>query len=86
MAKVQISIDEELLEKIDSLSDEMYMSRSGFFSLAASQLVQQQYVTKAVKDMAYAIRKIADTGEIDEQSRLQLEDFERFAKLLTGQK
>jgi metal-responsive CopG/Arc/MetJ family transcriptional regulator len=86
MAKLQISIDDELLAKVEVLADEMYISKSGFFSLAANQLVTQQYVAKAVKDMAFAIRKIADNGVIDEESQKQLEDFERFAKLLTGQK
>ena len=86
MAKVQISIDDELLAKIEVLADEMYISKSGFFSLAANQLVMQQYVGKAVKDMSFAIRKIADNGVIDEESQKQLEDFERFAKILTGQK
>jgi len=43
-------------------------------------------VTKAVKDMAFAMRKIADKGEIDEETKQQLEDFERLTKMLYGNK
>ena len=38
----------------------------------------------AVKDMALCMRKIADTGIIDHEMMEQLEDFERFAKMLSN--
>jgi hypothetical protein len=41
-------------------------------------------VTKAIKDMALAMRKIADTGKVDHETMEQLEDFERLSKLLVG--
>ena len=84
MAKVQISVDDELLKRIDNYSDRNYLSRSGFITLACSQYLNQAEVVTAVKDMALCMRKIADTGTVDEETQKQLEDFERLAQLLTG--
>ena len=84
MAKVQISVDDELLKRIDNYSERNYLSRSGLFTLAASQFLNQAEVSSAIKDMAFCMRKIADTGSVDEETQKQLEDFERLVQLLTG--
>jgi hypothetical protein len=39
-------------------------------------------VTKAIKDMALAMRKIADTGKVDHETMEELEDFQRLANML----
>lgn len=83
MAKVQISIDDELLEKLDVCADEMYMSRSGFISYSVAQIVNSSLMMKAIKDMAITMRIIAESGEIDEESKKQIEEFEHFKNLLT---
>jgi metal-responsive CopG/Arc/MetJ family transcriptional regulator len=86
MAKVQISIDDNLLLKVDKLADSMYMSRSGFISYACSQVVNSNAVLVAISDVSLALRKIADTGTLSAEEKLQLEDFERVVKLVTGSK
>lgn len=83
MAKVQISIDDELLEKLDVCADEMYMTRSGFISYSVSQIVNSNLVLKAIKDMSITMRVIAESGEIDEESKKQIEEFEHFKNLMT---
>ena len=65
MMKVQISVDDELMKRVDTFADENYMSRSTLFTIAVTQYVNQQDVTKAIKDMAVAMKKIADTGKVD---------------------
>lgn len=84
MAKVQISVDDDLLKRIDNYADRNYLSRSGLFTLAASQFLNQAEVSSAIMDMALSMRKIADVGAVDEETQKQLEDFERLAHLLTG--
>lgn len=86
MAKVQITLDDKLLERIDTYADENYMSRSGLVSLAATQFLNTAEITRAVKDLSLAMRKIADTGTIDHDTMEQLEDFERIAQYLTPKK
>ena len=86
MAKVQVTLDDKLLERIDTYADENYMSRSGLVSLSVTQFLNTADITKAVKDLSLALRKIADTGTVDHETMEQLEDFERIAQYLTPPK
>lgn len=79
--KVQVTFDEELLKRIDDTADELYINRSALVSLATSQFITQQELSALIKDMALAMRKIADSGSVSSEVMEQLEDFERFAKL-----
>lgn len=80
--KVQITLDDALMERVDAYADENYMSRSGLLSLAVTQYLNAAEVTKAVKEMAVCMRKIADNGTLDHETMEQLEDFERLSKML----
>ena len=82
--KVTISLDDKLMKRIDQNADETYMSRSGLISLACTQYINANEGIRAIKDMALTMRKIADNGEIDEQTRKELEDFERVCNMLMG--
>lgn len=82
--KVQISIDDSLLDRIDNYADNNYLTRSGLITLATNQYLNSAEVITAIKDMSVSMRKIADQGSIDEQTMEQLEDFERIAKVLVG--
>lgn len=84
--KINISLDDDLVQRIDTFADSNYMSRSGFISFACTQYLNTAEVMVMVKDMALAMRKIADSGKIDDVTMSQLEDFERLSKLLVGQK
>lgn len=84
--KINISLDDELLQRVDNYAEENYLNRSSLISLAATQFLNSADVTKAVCDLALAMRKIADTGTVDESTRKQLEDFERISKMLVGVK
>lgn len=86
MAKINISIDDELLAKVEALADEMYMSKSGFISFACTQLVMQNSMVLAVNNLSVAMMKIAESNEIDEETRQQLEDVERVIRMLNVQK
>lgn len=86
MAKVQISIDDELLTRLDKVADTNYMSRSGLISVACTQYINAQEVILAVNEMSLAMRKIADNNKVDNETMQQLEDFERISKMLIGVK
>lgn len=81
--KVQVSIDDELLSRIDNYAEKTYLSRSGLVSLACTQFLIQSEVSLAIKDMALTMRKIADTGVLDKDTISKLEDFERFSKMFS---
>jgi metal-responsive CopG/Arc/MetJ family transcriptional regulator len=82
--KVQISIDDELVKRVDNYADKNYLTRSGLISLACSQYLTQNEALMAVKDISLAIRKIADSGKIDEETENKLKEFEIFVNMLTG--
>lgn len=84
--KVGITLDDELLKRIDDYADDNYMSRSGLLSLAATQFLNAAEVSKAIKTLSLAMQKIAETGQVDHETMEQLEDFERLANYLTPQK
>lgn len=83
--KVNVTLDDRLLERIDSYADENYMSRSGLISFACNQFLVQNDVVCAIKEMGYLMRKIADTGNVDEEIMKQLEDIERVCSLISKQ-
>ena len=82
MKKVQISIDENLLDRIDSYADQSYMSRSGFITFACSQYLNQAEVVYAIKDLSLAMQKIAKDKQVDKDTLEKLEDFERLSRML----
>lgn len=84
--KVNITMNDKLMERVDNYADNNYMSRSGLISLATTQYLNQVEVIGAVKDMSLAMRKIADASTVDDETLKQLEDFERLAKMLIGTK
>ena len=82
--KVNITLDEELLQRIESFADENYLTRSGLITLATSQYLIQEEASRAIVDLSLAMRKIAETGTITEDQLRELENFERFARMLSG--
>lgn len=86
MAKINISIDDGLLERIDKVAELNYMSRSGLISVACAQYINSSEVVSAVKEMALCIRKIADDGTVDKETAQQLDDMERLCKMLVSLK
>ena len=84
MAKITISVNDDLLKRLDSYADNNYMTRSGFFSVSAIDYLNQKEAISAIRDVSLAVKKIADNGKIDSESMEKIEDFERLVKLLTA--
>lgn len=80
--KINISLDDELVKRIENYADNNYMSRSGFISLACTQYLASADVVTAIKSLSLALNKIADSGQVDAETQQQLEDYERLANLL----
>ena len=86
MAKINISIDDDLLEKIDTLADENYTSRSGFISMGMNEFVKQKEVIQAVKSMSASMAKIATIGTIDDETLKELEAIQTICGIMTNAK
>lgn len=86
MAKIQISLDDELLKRVDTYADDNYMSRSGLITLAATQFLNMNEVTKAIVSLNAAMQRIADTGKVDDETMKELENWQRLANYVTTKK
>lgn len=84
--KVNVTLDDKLLSRLDTYADENYMSRSGLISLACTQYLNSADMVRVVKEMGVAINKIADMGGLDEDTQKQIEDLGRTMKFLIQQK
>lgn len=81
--KVQITVDEDLMKRVDEYADENYMSRSGLISLALTQYLNAKEMVGAISRMSFALERIADKGEIDEQTQQELSDFQRLCVMIS---
>lgn len=79
--KVQISLDDKLMERIDGYAEQNYMSRSGLISFACTQFLNQADVVRAIVDMGVCMNKIAEKGMVDEETMKELEDLERICRM-----
>jgi metal-responsive CopG/Arc/MetJ family transcriptional regulator len=86
MAKINISINDDLLQRLDEYADHTYNTRSGTITLALSQLLGADELIRGVSSMSLAMQKIADTGNIDDETMKELEDFQRLANMLVAKK
>lgn len=86
MAKIQHSINDDLLERVQEQADAMYMTRAAYINNAIVNMINQTELVNGIKGITYAMRKIADNNAIDEESMEKLRDFERIAKLISGAK
>lgn len=86
MAKVNITIDDKLLEKIDRYIDDNFMSRSGFFAFSANQILLQSEIMLAVNKLTLAFQKIAESGDVSDETKKELEDYLRVANLFLQKK
>ncbi len=84
MKKVQISIEEDLMKRIDEYTKKNYLSRSAFFAQIAQQHLVQSEVITALKKLQVAMESIAKRGEVSDEDMQELRNFEILATLLIG--
>ena len=84
--KVQVSLDDDLMQRIDACADRNYMSRSGLISLACTQYLQQADMIDAIVRISYSCQKVADTGVVDDETMQKLDDFQRLVGLVSKAK
>ena len=84
--KINISLDDKLVNRIDEYADYNYMSRSGLISLACTQYLNSRDMIVAMQKMSLAFEKIANDGLVDDDTQKQLNDIQKvFEYLCKGQ-
>lgn len=82
--KLQITMDSDLLHAVDEYCDSHYMNRSWMISQACLALVNQQKVIDSMVLLCQSIKKCADNGYVDDATRIEMQNFESMANLLSG--
>lgn len=81
MAKITISINDDLLKRLDDYLQKNYISRSAFFSNYANNFLKSNDVLDSVSDVAVLLRKIDDKGLLDDSDHEQLDNLESMLKV-----
>lgn len=80
--KINITVPDELLERVDNYCEENYLKRSTVFQLGVAQFVNQREAVQAISSISMTLKKIAAEGKIDEETQRELADFERVCQLI----
>ena len=82
--KIGISMNSDLLSRIDAYAEDNYISRSGLISMACNQYLNAMELQSCLNRLTLAVERVAENTAIDEQSKRDIEDFERVARLIVG--
>ena len=82
--KVNVSLDDELLKKVDDCADEYYLSRSALISLALKQFISADEMKKVLKELSVSMQHIASTGTVSDEDRKQLGEIVTVCNYLSG--
>lgn len=80
--KVNVTLNDDLLARVDQYADENGMTRSGLIAVALGDYLSARELTSAIKSIAFTMQDIAAKGEVDEEAQKQLDDFQRLVNLL----
>jgi metal-responsive CopG/Arc/MetJ family transcriptional regulator len=84
MAKIMISIDDELLEKVNSYADRNYTTRSGAITSFVRNGLMQDDITKALSLLAFCTQKIAEDKEISPETKKELEHITMLYEIMSN--
>lgn len=82
--KVQITVDSDLLARADNYADNNYTSRSGLIGIALRQFLDSQDLAQSIQRMSVAMQVIAEKGEIDEDTKKELDTFKALSEVLSS--
>lgn len=80
--KVQLSINDELMKKVDEYADANYFTRSSLFTVAVTDYINSKMFLNAMQDFTVAVQQIAEKNEIDEDTKQELKKMEVLVEML----
>ena len=82
MAKVNITMQDELLNWVDEYADNNYTSRSGAISFMVNQYKVSIEMQATIKRLAASLEKVGADVELTDEEKMQLLGFEQLVKNL----
>lgn len=86
MAKVQISIDDDLLVKVDDYCKKNCITRSGFISMMCSQWLQKEELTKTLNILQGAMLKVTEGKDLPPEQQQEIDDYMRLVSMFNQAK
>ena len=83
--RVNMNMPQELIDRLDEYAKENYTTRSSVMCQACDQYLVAKEMQKLFTQMNVVLKKLSVAETIDEETKQQLDDFERLSKMLTGQ-
>lgn len=84
--RVSLTLDDELIKKMDEYAKKNYMSRSGLVSVAVNQYLTTLQVLDSSQKMANAFENLAQSGKFSDEQVKELQDAEKLLTTLTSTK
>lgn len=81
--RVNMTFNDELLERIDNYAKSNYMSRSSVVSFACNQFLVANELRSLLVDMKRALQTIANNETITDEQLKDLEKFDNLCDLMT---
>lgn len=84
LIRVNMNVPEELLKRLDEYASNNYQTRSSVMCQACDQYLNAKQMQKLFANMSVTFEKLAKAENLDDETRKQLDEFERMAALLSG--
>lgn len=82
MAKINISIDDELLEKLDKYADASYMSRSAFITQCVNDKIIQQESLRTLMMISSTLEEISNKTDLNEDVKSEVDTLVNASNML----
>lgn len=80
--KVQITMPDELLAKLDDYADRNYTTRSGAITMMVNNYLVSRELTVQIQQVSEALMKMAAGGQLSDAEQQKLLGFEQLSKML----
>ena len=80
--KVQITMPDELLAKLDDYADRNYTTRSGAITMMVNNYLVSRELTVQIQQVSEALTKMAAGGQLSDAEQQRLLGFEQLSKML----
>lgn len=81
--RVNMTLNDELLQRIDNYANSNYMSRSSVVAFACNQFLMAHELQSLLVDMKRCFQKIAETGCCSEEQLAELARYQSLFDMVT---
>lgn len=86
MARIAVSLSDELLASMDEYAKKNFMTRSGFISMCCNQFLQSVEMQRTLSSVSDCLERLADsagTGVLDDAALQAFQEFKSLSQLFS---